>query len=288
MDHSSEKWIQYFLETDEIKLLRELRAHPEVYMSGEVMSVDVGIVTGNNDYFILNRAKASEKNISPYTDRIVSRSAHLEGAIFTASDWELNAARGNPTLLFYPPEVDFENLPDSAARYVVEGEEDEYNSGYKCRIRKRWYVVPSVWAPDAFMLRQVHDYPKMILNEARVTCTDTIHRVRFTNGRSRQSIAAAFINSLTLAASEVIGRSYGGGVLTFEPSEAEQLPLPLKGSDKLDLNYVDNALRANDVEMALDYTDRILLYEELGLTERAVAQLRVIWKKLRDRRINRR
>ena len=100
------------------------------------------------------------------------------------------------------------------------------------KIRNRWYVVPSVWVPNAFMLRQVHHYPKIILNDADATCTDTIHRVRLRNGTSAKTVAAAFLNSLTFAFSEVIGRSYGGGVLELEPNEAEMLPLPLLGADR--------------------------------------------------------
>ncbi|WP_412070592.1 N-6 DNA methylase [Rubrivirga sp. IMCC43871] len=288
MDHSSEKWTQYFLDADEIKLLRDIRSRPGVYTSGDVIDVDVGIVTGNNKYFVLNREKAEDREVVEYTDRIVTRSAHLEGATFTEADWETNSDRGHPTLLFRPPPVDAPDLPRAAAQYVTEGEEGEQHRGYKCRIRKRWYVVPSVWTPDAFMLRQVHGYPKLILNVAGATCTDTIHRVRFTNGRSGQAIAAAFVNSLTLAASEVTGRSYGGGVLTFEPSEAEDLPLPLEGSERLDLELVDVALRENDVERVLDHTDQILLRDGLGLSEDEINRLRSIWTKLRDRRINRR
>ena len=39
-------------------------------------------------------------------------------------------------------------------------------------------------------------------------------------------LAAASINSVTFAFSEVMGRSYGGGVLELEPREAEPLPFP--------------------------------------------------------------
>ena len=41
MDHSTEKWTQYFLDKKEIELLRELRSHPELKMTGDVMEVDV-------------------------------------------------------------------------------------------------------------------------------------------------------------------------------------------------------------------------------------------------------
>jgi len=147
--------------------------------------------------------------------------------------------------------------------------------------------VPSVWTPDAFMLRQVHGYPKIILNQTKATCTDTIHRVKLRNGTKGEVIAAAFLNSLTFAFSEVLGRSYGGGVLELEPNEAEKLPLPLKGAERLDLNQLHELLLRDDIEAVLDITDKVLLIDGLGLTEKEAKTLRHIWQKLRDRRINR-
>jgi len=100
-------------------------------------------------------------------------------------------------------------------------------------------------------------------------------------------VTAAFLNSLTFAFAEVTGRSYGGGVLTFEPSEAESLPLPLTGAKQLDLKHICKLLRDDDIDAVLDITDRMLLIEGLGLSKEQVRMLRGIWGKLRDRRINR-
>ncbi len=137
------------------------------------------------------------------------------------------------------------------------------------------------------MLRQIHNYPKIILNEADATCTDTIHRVRLRNGTPAKIVAASFLNSLTFAFSEITGRSYGGGVLELEPNEAEKLPLPLVGADALDLNELDRLLRAGAIESVLDITDEVLLRKGMGLSVIETKMLRSIWQKLRDRRINR-
>lgn len=189
--------------------------------------------------------------------------------------------------LFTPNDVPLDELPRALQQYIALGEAKEYHQGYKCRIRKRWYIVPSVWVPDAFMLRQVHAYPKLVLNAAQATCTDTIHRVRFRYAANGEIITAAYLNSLTFAFSEVTGRSYGGGVLTFEPSEAERLPLPLINAEQLDLAYFDRRLREGDIDAVLDVTDKVLLRDGLGLRGDQICMLRGIWIKLRDRRINR-
>jgi len=287
MDHSTEKWTQYFLDPVEIHLLREIRKHPAITPANQVLDVDVGIVTGRNAFFVLAQNQVKTHNLEPYLERIVSRSAHLTGTVFGAADWQSNVAAQLAAFLFTPANVPFEELPEPLQRYIDLGETKDYHTGYKCRIRKRWYIVPSIWSPDAFMLRQVHAYPKMVLNSAQAVCTDTIHRVRFLNGVDGEAVTAAYLNSLTFAFSEVTGRSYGGGVLTFEPSEAERLPLPLVNAEQLDLAHFDRLLCDGDIDAVLDITDEILLQDGLGLSIKQINMLRGIWIKLRDRRINR-
>ena len=76
-------------------------------------------------------------------------------------------------------------------------------------------------------------------------------------------------------------------MLTFEPSEAERLPLPLKGAEKLDIKKIDVLVRKGEIEKVLDMTDRVLLQDGLNLSEKEISSLRRIWKKLRDRRLYR-
>ncbi len=287
MDHSTEKWTMYFLDEEELELLRRLKTHPGLTTSGYVIDVDVGIVTGLNEFFVLNQEQVSSLELQPFTQRIVGRSAHLPGLLFSEADWFTNVERQSPAFLLNPPDEPFYRLPEKLKEYVSAGEEKGLNKGYKCRIRNRWYIVPSPWIPQAFMLRQIHHYPKIILNGAAATCTDTIHRVRLRNGVPARTVAASFLNSLTFAFAEVTGRSYGGGVLELEPNEAEKLPLPLIGADSLDLEQLDALLRDGNILAALDITDHVLLREGLGLSGEETKMLRTIWQKLRDRRVNR-
>lgn len=287
IDHSTEKWTQYFLTNREISLLRTLRENAGLTEAGDIIDVDVGIVTGQNQFFVLNREQVEYRRLEDFTVPIVSRSGHLRGVVFTEVDWHGNVEANLPAHLLHLPDIPLDELDDAARGYVLSGEAMRLNAGYKCRIRARWYRVPSVWTPDAFMLRQVHGYPKIIVNKAAATCTDTIHRVRLRNGVKADLVAAAFLNSLTFAFSEVVGRSYGGGVLELEPNEAEKLPIPMRGGEGLDLNELHKFLLDDDINSALDVTDEVLLVGGLGLSRRDAKMLRGIWQKLRDRRINR-
>lgn len=287
MDHSTEKWTRYFLDRNEIEFLREVREHPKLIAAGNVIDVDVGIVTGLNEFFVLTEQQVRSWSLEQYAEPLVGRSGHLPGIVFSEQDWQENAKKQYPAFLLRLPDLPFEMLPQPVKTYVTSGEERKLNEGYKCRIRKRWYVVPSVWTPQAFMLRQVHYYPKIVVNQTNATCTDTIHRVKMLNGVGAKTVAVAFLNSLTFAFAEVIGRSYGGGVLELEPREAERLPLPLAGTEALDMATINNMLQRDNIGIVLDVTDAVLLRDGLGLSVREARMLRDIWQKLRDRRINR-
>lgn len=137
-------------------------------------------------------------------------------------------------------------------------------------------------------MRQVSKYPRLVVNRTSATSTDTIHKVRFKEGVVPELVSAAFINSFTFALAETVGRSYGGGVLTFELSEIRALMIPMKNAEKLPFERIDQLLREERVEDALDITDEILLLQGLGLTAEEIKVLRSAWVSLRDRRLSRR
>jgi len=288
LDHSREKWTKYFLNTDEIEVMRRTKADESIRTCGDYMQVDVGIVTGRNEFFMLKSDKVTALGLGSYVQRVVSKSPQLKGIVFRNEDFTANSDDQNPTHLFVPPNLAFDELPAVCQHYVTEGEAQEFNTGYKCKIRKRWYITPSLSRPHGFALRQVNEFPKLIVNEGEASSTDTIHRVRFNPGVNPQLAVVSFLNSLTFAFSEILGRSYGGGVLTFEPTEVEELPLPmLLCADAVDFEEIDRLMRQKKVVQALDIVDQALLVEQLGYTWEEVLAFRSVWQKLSGRRIGR-
>ncbi len=286
IDHSNEKWIKYFLEQKEIDLLRSIKQDSAIRLAKDYLDVDVGIVTGRNKFFMLSQEEAEAHGILDYTQTVVSRSPHLQGISFRKEDLTLNLQDNITSLLFTPPNKPFEELPKACQNYIKFGEENGHNLGYKCRIRKRWYIVPSLGVPDAFALRQINEFPKIVLNKAGSSSTDTIHRVRFLTQHNKELTTLSFLNSLTFAFSEITGRSYGGGVMTFEPTEVEELPLPLL-ENAIDFKEIDDLMRKKEVRKALNIIDQALLKEQLGMSAKDIKALRAIWDKLSGRRLYR-
>jgi adenine-specific DNA-methyltransferase len=284
LEHSTEKWTKYFLDESEIQLLRKIKSDTRIKPCSDIMEVDVGIVTGRNEFFMLTKELVSKWKLKAHTTKVVSKSNHFKGIVFTDEDFEKNSDDNCPAHLFLPANKDFSLLPKVCREYIAYGEEMDFHSGYKCRIRKNWFITPSLWSPDAFVLRQVGDYPKLILNKTNASSTDTIHRVRFKTKVKPENIALSYLNSLTFAFSEILGRSYGGGVLTFEPTEIEEIPLPLLGTHKIDFKKIDALIRQRKIEEVMDIVDKELLIKQLKFSESEVQMLRGIWKKLAGRR----
>lgn len=287
VEHTTDKWTQYYLSEAEIQLLRRLSRDATIGRVGDVASVDVGLVTGKNEFFVLDRQTLRDRGLDDFTIPIVGRTVQTPGLIYGAADLTRDQDANVRCCLFLPADALLDDLPPAVRDYLAYGRNQGVHEGYKCRIRKAWYIVPSVWTPDAFLFRQINRYPKLVLNETAATTTDTIHRVRFKDPRQVRPTVAAFHNSMTFAFSEVLGRSYGGGVLELEPNEADTLPLPPLDAGPLDVGEMDRLARSGQIEHILELTDAAYLRRGMGLSAADVDGLRSIWMKLSTRRTSR-
>lgn len=284
--HDSEKWLKYFLSNAEIGLMRALRASDQTTTLKTFADVNVGVVTGRNDFFVLRRSEADRFEVLNYTVPLVSRSVHLKGAKIDSSDWRRLAKADERVHLLDLEPLNGSKLTAALDGYIQRGEQMKVHQGYKCSIRSPWYAVPAVWRPDAFVFRQIYDFPRIVLNSADATATDTIHRMKC-RANPKETVANTYTH-LTAASAEIEGRSYGGGVLELEPTEATNLLMPAKLCDAMPVDKCDELIRQDRLADVLHHNDRAVLRAQVGLSARECAQLRAIWEKMRDRRLSRR
>ena len=287
LDHASEKWTRFYLSRGELDVVRRVEESASFVPLENYASVDVGIVTGRNKFFVLSPREAQEKRLSEWCVPLVGRSAQVPGLKFGEADWRRLSDADERVLLLQLGDRDRKLLSRDALAYVAEGEGLGFHDGYKCRIRlPNWWSVPSDWVPSAFMLRQIHDAPRIVVNNSQATCTDTIHRLRIENPQTAERLAATSVTSVAAAFAEIRGRSYGGGVLELEPREAEALPTPAI-LRRAPLREIHDALRGGILEQAMDLADRTSLAgTDLSPTDLDV--LRGAWHKLSTRRRKRR
>lgn len=293
VQHVKEKWTKYFINGDQMKLIQQLRSDNRFAKFSDYGLINVGITTGNNRYFSITEEVTNRYQLEKATLPLIGRSSHAHGIYFTENDWDLNKAAGKPARLVCFPDIPYEEYPQGYKNYIVAGEAKNENMGYKCSIRDRWYIIPSVWVPDAFFLRRNHWYPKFVLNRCGAVSTDTMHRMKFRTGVDPENILLAYYNSVSFAFTEICGRSYGGGVLEILPGEMGNILIPKiqnidsRFREEL-LKEIDYIVRNDmDIEEALNLVDNEVLIKLLSIDKDICFQCRAIWKKMQKRRLER-
>lgn len=275
------KWTRAFLDIAVQKLLDEVEELPCVRRFSDVADVDVGIVTGANKFFLVSDETVENSGLEQWAHPMFGRSEHCPGVIYDAKQHRANGKAGLPSnFLWFPDETAGRDL--NVAAYIRSGEKQELHTRYKCRIRKPWYSVPSVYASEIGMLKRSHDAPRLILNKVGAYTTDTAYRVQ-SRGVQADTLVGAFVNPLTALSAELEGRTYGGGVLELVPSEIERLLVPVPPNDAVDVRALDRAVRTSPMgDILAGYGSEILA--AIGLSEAKSEALTGAWIQLRNRR----
>ncbi len=277
------KWMPVFLSQKERSLLNELKSRGDIKKFSEIASVDVGIVTGANKFFLVPDSIVDEYALQRWAHPMFGRSVHVQGLIFSENDHDVNKAAGLPANFLWFQEEQVEKLPTNVKKYLNTGLNEKLHTRFKCRTRKTWYKVPSVYAAPIAMLKRAHHYPRLVLNSADAYTTDTAYRIQ-PLGIKPEALVLGFVNSLTCLTAEMEGRHYGGGVLELVPSEIERLLIPVIKASADDLKAADKRFRTTN-----DNSDFLLMQDPLvlgriGLSKAEQETLHQAWLKLRDRR----
>jgi adenine-specific DNA methylase len=192
---------------------------------GKLGKASIGFVSGANEYFVLTPEEAVRWRLpDPSLQPALVRARQIPGLQITSADISKVRSQGERCLLWLPGE----RLTGAERDYIRRGEDLGYAERYKCRVRSPWFRVPGVIKPDAFLTYMSDVVPRLCLNRAKVTASNTLHTVRLPKLPStlRRAFVTAFYNSATLLSCERTGRSYGGGVLKLEPREADRILVP--------------------------------------------------------------
>lgn len=277
----SGKWTRALLPKSVRDMLDELDEHPEVHRFQDIADVDVGIVTGANKYFLVSDDVVRRNKLEKYAAPMFGRSEHCPGIIYDEDQHRRNAALGNPTNFLWFKDGSVAKDKNVQA-YIEEGEKERLHTRFKCRVRKPWYSVPSVYATEIGMLKRSHEAPRLILNRLGAYTTDTAYRIR--SNVAAERLVACFLNPLTALSAELEGRHYGGGVLELVPSEIEKLTIPLpKKPAKLNLKELDLTVRGKTTSQVLASHGHQVL-ANIGVPKKSRELIYDAWAKLKNRR----
>jgi adenine-specific DNA methylase len=277
------KWMPLFLTPQERALMAELRADKRIRPFAEQASVDVGIVTGANKFFLVPDKVVEAFQLQPWSHPMFGRSEHVQGLVYSRADHAANKRAGLPANFLWFQEESVNNLPASVRRYLNAGLAERLQTRYKCRVRTPWYKVPSVYAAPVAMLKRAHNIPRLVLNSAGAYTTDTAYRIKPLRATA-EALVFSFVNSLTCLTAEMEGRHYGGGVLEPVPSEIERLLLPVVDASAAQLAAADEKYRKAENDLDFLHGQDADVLHKAGLTKRDQEMLFNAWSRFRGRR----
>ena len=277
------KWMPALLTSKERNLLKKIVRHPNIVRFAEVATVDVGIVTGANKFFLVPDEVVEQYSLQRWAKPMFGRSEHVRGVIYDEESHNENRRAGLPANFLWLKDVEMSDLPDHVRQYILKGEAEGLHLRYKCRIRTPWYSVPYVSTAPVAMLKRAHDYSRLILNRAEAYTTDTAYRIRPFNVKP-EHLVYSFVNSLTALTAELEGRHYGGGVLELVPSEIERLLIPITPLKSSQLERLNQAIRRDDLSEKIFTMQDNTMLRQLGLGQEERDLLFCAWDRLRSRR----
>ncbi|MCB5273710.1 Modification methylase Eco57IB [Arthrobacter sp. SO5] len=289
------KWTGLLVGADAIEPLHSLKEAGHFTHLETWGDTTLGMVTGNNKFFALSPARVAELRLTRKDLIRLSPpgSTHLRGLELSTSQMSSLGREGKATWLFRPSE----SLSPAAQAYVETGHRAGVDQAYKCRVRKPWYRVPLVPSADLLLTCMNADTPRLTTNSAAAHHLNSVHGVYLREPISelgRELLPLASLNSISLLNAEMVGRSYGGGILKLEPREADvwAMPSPRLIGDREDQlrgvkTKVGRLLEQGKLADAVHLVDEALLLSSGVISQGAVDTVREARKNMANRRVTR-
>jgi hypothetical protein len=259
---------------------------------GEFCKIRIGLVTGANRFFVLNSDQVEAEGIPVEAlSPVIAKFSDSSGLRLTKQDLNRMKRSGKRCLLIDPSQV--RKINGNLKKYLDKFPVDQRERNVTFKKRQFWHSANDFLVPDAFLSYMHRSGPGILINTAGLNCTNTIHRVFFkkqVNRIVRQAIAISIHSTFTQLSAEIEGRSYGGGLLKHEPSEAHRIKLILPGLTKKTVEKtfarIDSLVRLGRLDKARKEADRFVL-NDCNTSQRSghVSTLESALREARARRV---
>lgn len=227
---------------------------------GDIADVKIGIVTGDNRLFLVDRevVRAHDLEHSDWK-YIYSRPEISRGLSVTRSDFE-KARQSDIRCMLVDAEQDTSSALDE---YLSQRSDEEIESNVTFGKRDNWKIPDDGRYPDAFFTYMSDYGARLVINSAEVNSTNNIHRVWFkdrVSAEHRCLVALSLQSTFSQLSAELEGRIYGSGLLKHEISDTEEIELILPSIDSPGeisslYNRVDEMMKSGarkEAELAVD------------------------------------
>jgi len=269
--------IRSYLLPQRIRLLYEaLSQRPRVARLGDVLSIDIGYVTGSASFFHLSEDDVHRLKLpTTWLLPALRRGRDVRGLRLQTADWLRMKADGVDCYLLHPPRKG--RVPKSVRRYLNSELGRTTRTAYKCRVRDPWWQVPLGRIPEAFLLYGQEGGARLVANAASIWASNAVHIGwrKETCSIPLRALASTWMSSLSRLSIELEAYPLGGGLLKLDVGAAENTLVVLPaGRFKAGFSEaVDRCVRRRDWKAAREIVDSQVLRSVLGLTAQEIALL---------------
>jgi hypothetical protein len=203
---------------------------------GDLFSINIGAVTGDANYFLMNEERRRALDLPMNSLRpVLSRAKHLACSRITESVWRSLKENGERVWLFDPSPSALDHA--AVKRYIRWGRNGGCNlEGYKVLIRSPWYRVRTPARLDGFLSGMSKIGPWISFRYMdRLTATNTLYGITFEKTTSQNARAAFALGLLTSRAQDQFmrrRRTYADGLIKFELGDLREVRIPICSSSR--------------------------------------------------------
>lgn len=189
---------------------------------GSVASVRIGEVVGDVRFFVRPLSEWLKLQVDQkYLKPLLTRAGQIRGCYVPKEKEE--APMSIPFLLF-PPE---QHLPSEIEAYLAQYPAHAVTANKTFGKRPVWHRCSYNVNADAFIGSMSHDYPRIIGNDAGISCSNAFYKILVLDYPD----LATWLPMLSLTTpfrlcAEILGRVRGSGGIKLEPSDVKRLCIP--------------------------------------------------------------
>lgn len=241
----------------------------------EYADVKIGIVTGSNKYFIIDKNIKSKYNIN---------SRNLLPILRNVKEFQGLSFNG------YKPINKLLKIQKfkEHRKYLTLGINEGHNLNTHASLRKPWYKIKIGKTPDAFFPYRIKLYPFLALNDSKIQSTNSIHRIYFKdlNERQKKWLQISLLSLPGQLSLEFYSKIYGNGILKIEPRSLKNSLIFVSSLKVSEVIYekISNAILTNKkglaVKIATEYINK-----KLNISDELTEASEYILRDLQNRRL---
>jgi len=220
----------------------------ETAFLGYLANIHRGISTGSNSFFVLTDDRAKELGVmgnATYLRRIVpTKIAKMRlGVVLDGEAWQNLRKEGKACwLLSLPEKVPPNSFPSCIRDYLKTGERLGIHLIPTCKNRKDWYSIRVPNAPDILFTYVSRGFPIFTYNKVQAHNLTNLLGVYLkfpiNPENNRMRLLAELLNSemVKWVNQNSVGRKYKGGLIKFEPSDLERMPISMTALSGIGIN----------------------------------------------------